>query len=131
LSAPGQRIGRTDKFTFSFEESHVASLSLTPGKFKLGRGLGYATRMSVCHAHNLRVAPDDTERPFGVRVSLRAEDPFRTLLGADWSRTHWFASVEERDAALLEMSRKHEFSRPGDRPALVYEKVQNVRPRKR
>ena len=42
-----------------------------------------------------------------------------------------YPRTEERDAALLEMSRKHEFSRPGDRPALVYEKVQNVRPRKR
>ena len=109
----------------------MASLSSTLGKFKLRWGLGYPRRMSVCHAHNLRVAPDDSERAFGVRVSLRPEDPFRTLLGADWSRTHWFASTEERDAALLEMSRKHEFSRPGDRPALVYERVQNVRPRKR
>lgn len=131
MSASRQGFRRTDEFAFSFEESHGASLSFAPLKFKLGRGLGYPWHMSVCHAHNLRSAPDDTERAYGVRVSLRPEDPFRTLLGADWSRTHWFASAEERDAALLEMSRKHEFSRPGDRPALVYEKVQNVRPRKR
>ena len=82
--------------------------------------------MATCHAHNLR-NPDSTRpKPYGVRVSLRPGDPFRALLGADWSRTHWFETAGERDAKLQEMSRKHEYSRPGDRPALVFEKVEKL-----
>jgi hypothetical protein len=61
-----------------------------------------------------------------VRVSLRSGDPFRKLLGDEWNRTHWFANAAERDAAMTEMSRKHEYSRPGDSPALRYEKVENL-----
>lgn len=79
--------------------------------------------MSTCHVHNLRHESAERPKPYGLRVSLKPGDPFRALLGADWSRTHWFATLEERDAALVEMSRKHEYSRPGDRPAHVYEKV--------
>ncbi|MBU6376896.1 MAG: hypothetical protein KJS95_00055 [Gammaproteobacteria bacterium] len=79
--------------------------------------------MTACHAHNLRRPQPALPKPHGLRISLRPGDPFRKLLGADWSRTHWYATVDERDAALAEMSRKHEYSRPGDRPALVYEKV--------
>lgn len=79
--------------------------------------------MRTCQPHNLREAPASTAKAFGLRVSLKPGDPFRTLLGADWSRTHWFDTAEERDAALAEMSRKHEYSRPGDRPSHVYEKV--------
>ena len=36
----------------------------------------------------------------------------------------------ERDAALAEMSRKHEYSRPGDRPALLFEKVEKLAERR-
>ncbi|MCP5328283.1 MAG: hypothetical protein H7A18_10750 [Sinobacteraceae bacterium] len=65
-------------------------------------------------------------RPFGVRIALRPDDPFRKLLGPDWSRTHWYETLVARDAALLEMSRKHEYSRPGDRPSLLFEKVEKL-----
>ena len=82
--------------------------------------------MATCHAHNLRAPDSAPPRPYGLRVSLRAGDPFRALLGADWSRTHWFATAAERDAKLADMSRKHEYSRPGDRPALVFEKVEKL-----
>ena len=89
--------------------------------------------MSACHAHNLRVGAQEAPKPYGLRVSLLPSDPMRKLLGADWSRTHWYATVEARDAALVEMSRKHEYSRPGDKPALQFEPLdvstQNVRPR--
>jgi len=81
--------------------------------------------MSTCQTHNLRFPVSTAPRPYGVRVSLPVGDPFRKLLGEDWSRTHWFETAEERDAALAEMSRKHEYSRPGDRPALSFEKVLN------
>jgi len=86
--------------------------------------------MSQCHAHNLRELDSGLPRPFGVRVALRPDDPFRKLLGADWSRTHWFETLEERDAALAEMSRKHEYSRPGDRPAMLFEKVEKLAERR-
>ena len=82
--------------------------------------------MGISNAHNLTADSRQTPKPFGVRVSLRPDDPFRKLLGADWSRTHWFASAVERDAALQDIGRKHEYSRPGDRPALELEKVENL-----
>jgi hypothetical protein len=82
--------------------------------------------MAICHPHNLRRPDAARQLPYGVRVSLKVGDPFRTLLGNDWSKTHWFASAAERDAALVDMSRKHEYSRPGDRPALVFSKVEKL-----
>ncbi|MFZ9904273.1 MAG: hypothetical protein ACO329_03420 [Steroidobacteraceae bacterium] len=82
--------------------------------------------MNICQSHNLRSAPVSQNKPFGLRVSLKPGDPFAKLLGADWSRTHWYSSAAERDAAMLEMSRKHEYSRPGDFPAHVYERVVNL-----
>jgi hypothetical protein len=82
--------------------------------------------MAVQSAHNLRQPQTQEPRPYGVRVSLRTNDPFRKVLGPDWQRVHWFRSAEERDAALAEMSRKHEFSRPQDSPALVFTKVENL-----
>jgi hypothetical protein len=82
--------------------------------------------MGVAAAHNLRVPRRQQPRPYGVRVSLRPGDPFRKLLGPDWSRTHWYASASERDAAMQEMSRKHEYSRSGDAPALRFERVEKL-----
>jgi hypothetical protein len=82
--------------------------------------------MGIAAPHNLRRPHGKQPRPFGVRISLRRGDPFRKLLGPDWSRVHWYASATERDAAMAEMSRKHEYSRPGDRPALAFEKVENL-----
>ena len=78
---------------------------------------------SICHEHNLRQAPP-AARPFGVRVSLRRGDLFARLVGEDWHKLHWYATEAERDAALAEMSRRHPFSRIGDEPALVFEKVE-------
>jgi hypothetical protein len=82
--------------------------------------------MGISNPHNLNRAPTIEPRPYGLRVSLRALDPFAQLCGADWQRTHWYTSAAERDAAMAEMSRKHEYSRPGDRPALVFTKVENL-----
>ncbi len=80
---------------------------------------------SLSNPHNLRSLPVDI-KPFGVRVSLRSSDPFRKLLGQDWSRTHWFATAAERDTALADMSREHDYSRSGDAPALRFEKVEDL-----
>lgn len=82
--------------------------------------------MAIQSAHNLANAPTRELRPYGLRVSLNGNDPFRKILGPDWQRVHWFATAEARDAALAEMSRKHEYSRATDRPALKFTKVENL-----
>ena len=84
----------------------------------------------VCQPHNLRKPVGQGPKPYGARVSLRPGDPFRKIMGADWHRVHWYASAAERDAALLDMSRKHEYSRAGDKPALLFEKVENLAARR-
>src|SRR5450755_1832702 len=79
---------------------------------------------TICQPHNLRRPSGQAPLPYGIRVSLPAGDPFRKIMGAQWHRVHWFATPAERDAELLDMSRKHEYSRIGDKPALVFEKVE-------
>jgi hypothetical protein len=82
--------------------------------------------MALSQPQNLTHKDSGLPRPYGVRVSLLPGDPFRKLVGPDWSRTHWFETPEQRDAALAEMSRRHEYSRPGDRPALAFGKVEKL-----
>lgn len=77
----------------------------------------------VCHAHNLS-RPVAATRAFGVRVSLRTGDPFAKLVGSDWHKEHWYATERERDEALAEMSSHHAFSRIGDEPTLVFERIE-------
>jgi hypothetical protein len=77
-------------------------------------------------SHNLRAPHTDAPRPYGIRVSLKSNDPFGRLLGPDWQRLHWYASPAERDAALAEMSRRHDYSRPHDAPALNYAKIDDA-----
>jgi hypothetical protein len=78
--------------------------------------------MATCHDHNLRQALPEY-RPFGIRVKLRRGDPFRKLLGDDWTREHWFATRSERDERLAAMSGRYVYFRPGDAPALDFESV--------
>ena len=78
--------------------------------------------MTICHEHNL-ARPTAEQRPFGLRVKLRSTDPFRNLVGANWSKEHWFASRDERDRALKEMSGRYLYFRPGDQPTLEFEKI--------
>jgi len=73
--------------------------------------------MAIVAAHNLRRPDAGIQRPFGVRITLKVGDPFRKLLGADWNKTHWYGSAA---------SRKHEYSRPGDKPALKFDKVEKL-----
>lgn len=82
--------------------------------------------MAVQSAHNLRQPVREAPRPYGVRVSLKPNDPFRRVLGPDWHRLHWYATAEQRDAALAEMARRHEYSRASDAPALMFTKVENL-----
>ncbi len=82
--------------------------------------------MAIVHRHNLHRPIIAEQRPYGIRISLREDDPFRNLLGPEWQKFYWYASARERDEALEEMSRKHEYSRAGDRPTLVFVKVEKL-----
>jgi hypothetical protein len=78
--------------------------------------------MAIAHEHNLN-APPPAARPYGIRARLRARDPFTRLVGAGWHKLHWFATERERDEALADMSGRHLYSRRGDEPTVIYEKV--------
>jgi hypothetical protein len=83
------------------------------------------TLMSYCHRHNL-VDPGDAaaDRRFGIRVTLPASDTFRTVIGDDWERFHWYATESERDGAYESMARRHGYYRKTDSPAQVLEKIE-------
>jgi hypothetical protein len=78
--------------------------------------------MAIAHPHNLNVPPPAV-RPFGIRVRFRASDPFTRLVGSGWEKFHWFATERERDEAFADMSGRHLYSRRGDDPTVIYEKV--------
>ena len=82
--------------------------------------------MGIANAQNLAGDAEPLPGPYGVRVRLRPGDPFARLVGSDWQKTHWYATAAERDRALLDMAREHEYSRIGDRPSLVFEKTENL-----
>ncbi len=75
--------------------------------------------MDTSNPHNLlHPLPEVASLRFGIRVTMPPGDPLRRVLGDDWQKEHWFASREERDAALLEMGRRHAYSRLGDLPSI-------------
>lgn len=78
--------------------------------------------MAISNEHNL-IFPPAATKSFGIRVRLRPRDPFTRLVGADWQKLHWFATERERDAALADMAARHLYSRRGDEPAVIYEKI--------
>ena len=65
---------------------------------------------------------------YGIRMTLPPADPLIALLGSEAEMYRWYATAVERDAALEEMRREHEYSRIGDRPTLSYAKVERDRP---
>jgi hypothetical protein len=82
------------------------------------------TTVELCHQHNL-VEPEKAgaERRFGIKVSLPPGDTFRTLLGEDWNRSHWYATESERDIAYDAMSVRHGYYRKTDAPTQVLIKI--------
>jgi hypothetical protein len=81
--------------------------------------------MEFSNLHNLTRPPRaESELRYGIRVRLPARDPLQHLLDRSWSTTHWYATAQERDEALAEMSRRHPYSRIGDLPNLVFERVE-------
>jgi hypothetical protein len=81
--------------------------------------------MPICHEHNL-ARPVPPQQPFGIRVRLRSTDPFKNLIGDEWTKEHWFATRDERDRALKEMSGRYVYFRPGDQPSLEFEKIEKT-----
>ena len=65
-------------------------------------------------------------KSYGIRIRLPSGDPMAGahLLGPDWQSHRWYETAEERDAALAEMRREHPWSRRGDRPSQVLERVE-------
>jgi hypothetical protein len=84
------------------------------------------TPMGIANQQNMIRTIPVLPQPYGIRVRLRPGDPFAKLVGGDWQKTHWFFTAAERDRVLEDMSRKHEYSRIGDQPALVFEKVEKL-----
>jgi hypothetical protein len=82
--------------------------------------------MGIANAQNMVRTVPVLPQPYGIRVRLKPGDPFAKLLGTDWQRTHWFFTAAERDRVMEDMARKHEYSRIGDQPALVFEKVEKL-----
>lgn len=81
--------------------------------------------VDISNAHNLpAAAPADATGRYGIRVTLPATDPFARLVDEGWSATHWYESRHERDAALADMARQHEYSRDGDRPTLIFTAIE-------
>ncbi|MEI8298330.1 MAG: hypothetical protein WCH32_09920 [Pseudomonadota bacterium] len=82
--------------------------------------------MTIANEHNLHRDPASPVCPFGIRAQLRRGDPLSLLLGKDWQKVHWYGTAEERDAALADMGRRHEYSRTGDEPAMAFQKVERL-----
>jgi len=80
--------------------------------------------MHYCHQHNL-VDPQaaGTERRFGIRVTLPANDTMRKVLGENWEQLHWYPSEAERDAAFGRMAERHGYYRKSDSPTQILEKL--------
>ncbi len=91
-----------------------------------GARFGYRWQMGIANIQNMNRTIPVLPQPYGIRVRLRHGDPFAKLVGADWQKTHWYFTAGERDRMLDDMSRKHEYSRIGDAPALVFEKVEKL-----
>jgi len=80
--------------------------------------------VTYCHQHNL-VEPEqaNTERKFGIRVSLPSGDTLSRVLGDDWETLHWYPNEAERDAAFAKMAIRHGYYRNTDSPTQVLEKI--------
>jgi hypothetical protein len=75
--------------------------------------------MEISNRHNLNSPlPEPAVLRFGIRVTMPASDPLRAVLGNTWHTEHWYASRDERDDALVEMGKRHAYSRIGDTPSV-------------
>lgn len=67
----------------------------------------------------------DRQKRYGIRCTLPSDDPMSAphLLGPDWESFRWYDSEQERDEAMEEFSREHLYSRKGDKPSVIYTKI--------
>lgn len=81
-------------------------------------------QVDFCHRHNL-VEPDEaeSEKRYGIRITLPAGDTFSRILGENWERVRWYATEEERDEAYRDMATRHRYYRKTDTPTQVLEKI--------
>lgn len=65
-------------------------------------------------------------KKYGIRLTMPEDDPMRAehLLGPDWVSYKWFQSEKQRDEMFAQMRREHLYSRRGDIPSIVPEKVE-------
>lgn len=72
-----------------------------------------------------RAIPQQAMKRFGIRKTLAPDHPRRQshLLGDDWEAYEWYETKRARDQAYDEWKREHLYSRRGDVPRLVLEKV--------
>ena len=83
-------------------------------------------RMGIANGQNMARSIPVLPQPYGIRVRLRPGIRLPSCSARDWQKTHWYFTAAERDRVLEDMSRKHEYSRIGDQPALVFEKVEKL-----
>jgi hypothetical protein len=69
---------------------------------------------------------EKSSKRYGIRCSLPSDDPMVAthLLGPDWESFRWYDTEAERDAAIEEFSREHIYSRRGDKPSVIYTKIE-------
>ena len=62
---------------------------------------------------------------YGIRCTLPPDDPMSAphLLGPDWVAERWYDTEQERDEALTGFSDEHLYSRRGDKPSVIYTKI--------
>ncbi|MGE5623927.1 MAG: hypothetical protein ACM3ZT_00045 [Bacillota bacterium] len=71
------------------------------------------------------MSTENRKKRYGIRCTLPADDPMSAahLLGPDWEAFRWYETEHERDEAIEEFSREHLYSRRGDKPSVIYAKI--------
>lgn len=69
---------------------------------------------------------DESKKHYGIHCSLPPDDPMSAphLLGPDWEAYRWYDTEEERDRDFEDYRREHIYSRRGDKPSVIYAKIQ-------
>ncbi len=65
-------------------------------------------------------------KKFGIRFTLPENDTLRAshLLGDSFEYFRWYENEAARDAAMEELQRRHEYSRPADAPTVALSKIE-------
>ena len=65
-------------------------------------------------------------KKYGIRITLTEENPMSLphLLGDDWESVHWYDSENERETAMVHLSRRLPNYRRGDEIAQVFTRIE-------